>query len=93
MNLPFYDWKKVEKFQVSPVVVEEGKPVVLPRPDPAPIALPIKDGGGGALSFSWDSSVSPPTIPMSAKFVFLGAVIFRSINPRLKESAQIPDLT
>uniref|UniRef100_A0A0A9CNI9 Uncharacterized protein n=1 Tax=Arundo donax TaxID=35708 RepID=A0A0A9CNI9_ARUDO len=55
-------------------------------PDPVPM---VQEGA----SFSSEPSLRPPTMPMSARFTFFGPVMFRSINPRLKESAHIPDLT
>lgn len=79
------------KLLLPPVVpVDDGKPG-LTRLDPVPTVAPMYHGAAGP--FFSDPSLSCPTTPTSEILSFFGAVIFKSINPRLKESAQMPDLT
>uniref|UniRef100_A0A0A9FKZ6 Uncharacterized protein n=1 Tax=Arundo donax TaxID=35708 RepID=A0A0A9FKZ6_ARUDO len=79
------------KSPLPPVApVDDGKPD-LPRPDPMSIVVPMYHGAAGP--FSSNPSLSCPTTPTSERSTFFGAVIFKSINPRLKESAHTPDLT
>lgn len=60
-----------------PLPVDEVNPEDLPIPDPAPIALPMQNAVGGPFSFSSDPSLSPPTMPMSARDTFLAAIKIR----------------
>lgn len=71
LKLPNCCWPNVEKLPLVPIAVE-GNPD-LPRPVPMPMALPMYAELGNPFSFSSGSSLSPPTIPISARFTFLAA--------------------
>lgn len=61
---------------LSPTACEDVNPD-LPRPDPDPIALPMKNEVGGPFSLSSDPSVNPPTMPTSTRDTFLAASKFK----------------
>lgn len=45
----------------------------LPRPEPIPMACPMENEVWGPFSLSSDPSLNPPTMPTSARFIFLAA--------------------